>query len=220
MRELRCDDCREVLAEVALGIADAQERAAALSHLDRCRRCRTELRGLSDVADGLGTLLPPAEPPIGFESRVMAAVGKAGAAARPTGRRHHPVRVAIAALAAAAVGIGAWTADVHLAASRARTPTVLTAALWSGRRDVGRVVVAGRPRPWMSLTVDAGIGRAEVRCEVIGPGGATVTVGTFWITGGNGYWAAPLRTHMAVRGARLVSTDGRVLAAATLGAGT
>ena len=73
--------CRQVdgiLVELALGQAGGEPRAQALAHVEVCARCGAELASLAAVADELLDLAPPAEPPAGFESRVLARVGAVG----------------------------------------------------------------------------------------------------------------------------------------------
>jgi hypothetical protein len=65
----------DVAAEIALGIADGEERAEALRHLSTCGECRRVVEQLSLVADELLVLAPVQEPPAGFESRVVEAMG-------------------------------------------------------------------------------------------------------------------------------------------------
>src|SRR5919197_6059366 len=67
----RCRDIRELLPELALGIADGEARAEALQHLAGCPDCRRELEELSATADDLMALAPEREPPPGFEARVL-----------------------------------------------------------------------------------------------------------------------------------------------------
>jgi hypothetical protein len=66
-----CAAVRHALPELALGIADGEERASALDHLEGCADCRRELAELSTVADDLLALAPEREPPAGFEARVL-----------------------------------------------------------------------------------------------------------------------------------------------------
>src|SRR3954447_26910346 len=66
-----CADIRPVLPELALGIADGEERAAALEHVATCTACGRELDELPAVADDLMALAPQEEPPAGFEARVL-----------------------------------------------------------------------------------------------------------------------------------------------------
>jgi Putative zinc-finger len=72
---MRCEEIRELAPEIALGIADGQERAEALRHLSTCAECRHTLEQLSQVADELLEVAPTEEPPPGFESRVVKALG-------------------------------------------------------------------------------------------------------------------------------------------------
>ena len=75
MDEMSCDEFAEVAAELALGVLTGRERARALAHLDGCESCREQVRELSMAGDELLALLPSAEPPAGFESRVLELIG-------------------------------------------------------------------------------------------------------------------------------------------------
>jgi hypothetical protein len=81
---MRCDEVRELAPEIALGIADGEQRAEALRHLTGCADCRRAVEELTQVADELLTVAPAQEPPAGFESRVVEAMGLGE---RPPGRR-------------------------------------------------------------------------------------------------------------------------------------
>ena len=83
---MRCDEIRSLAPEIALGIADGEERAEALRHLSTCAECRRAVEQLSQVADDLLVLAPVQEPPAGFESRVVAAMGLQAAPRRPRPR--------------------------------------------------------------------------------------------------------------------------------------
>ena len=105
-----CDRTRELAPELALGILDGEERAEALEHLSRCGECRRYLEELSTTADELVLLGPGAEPPPGFESRVLERL-------RPTeGRWRRRWRVpqwrvaVVAAALAAATAAAVWVA--------------------------------------------------------------------------------------------------------------
>jgi hypothetical protein len=69
--ESGCAEVRELIPELAIGIASGEDRARALQHLARCPECRRELEQMSEVADELLLLAPDREPPIGFETRVL-----------------------------------------------------------------------------------------------------------------------------------------------------
>src|SRR5918992_2308818 len=69
--ESGCAEVRELIPELAIGIASGEDRARALQHLSRCAECRRELEQMSEVADELLLLAPDREPPLGFETRVL-----------------------------------------------------------------------------------------------------------------------------------------------------
>ncbi len=97
-----CDEVRALAPELALGIADGKERAHALAHLASCAACRGHLAELTDVADDLLALTPPEEPPVGFETRVLAELGiePRKRSRRLPWPRSQPRRVLLAAAAA------------------------------------------------------------------------------------------------------------------------
>jgi hypothetical protein len=67
-----CAEIRELIPEIAAGVAAGDERARALAHLGGCPECRRELAVTADLVDEMLTLAPVGEPPAGFESRVIA----------------------------------------------------------------------------------------------------------------------------------------------------
>jgi anti-sigma-K factor RskA len=72
---MTCAELHDVAAELALGALTGRERAAALAHLETCRACREGVRQLTEAGGRLLELLPPAEPPVGFEIRVIERLG-------------------------------------------------------------------------------------------------------------------------------------------------
>jgi hypothetical protein len=75
MSALGCAEVRDLAPELALGVLGGADRAEALLHVDRCPRCRAHINELSETADALGLLAPEAEPPTGFEKRLLHAMG-------------------------------------------------------------------------------------------------------------------------------------------------
>lgn len=228
-----CDEVEALSAELALGVADAQERAAVVEHLETCAACRSRLRSLSEVAEELIGLAPPEEPPAGFESRVLGAIGDgrdlappASPAPPPPARipRRRSWSAAAAAAVVLAAGAGGWA--VGNAGVSGTSPTRTSAAaqaesatLFSGspgHHRVGEVLMAKGSEPWISVAVQEGSGRGTVHCEVAGPHSPLATVGTFSVSGGYGYWASSLPAGMSVRTVRLVLPDGQVMATASL----
>src|SRR5215467_13218940 len=70
--DVSCEQVRALAADLAIGIADGQERDAALRHAATCAECRLLVAELSSVADDLLLLAPAHEPPPGFASRTLA----------------------------------------------------------------------------------------------------------------------------------------------------
>jgi hypothetical protein len=113
---MSCEQTRDLAAEIALGIADGEERAEALRHLSTCPDCRRVVEELSHVADELLILAPVEEPPAGFESRVVEGLGLRRPRRRRLGRWLAPRWIALRvgpALAAAAVTAAALVGVYH-----------------------------------------------------------------------------------------------------------
>ena len=107
MTRADCERLREIAPELALGIADGEDRALALEHVAGCAECRAHLERLAHVADELLLLAPAAEPPPGFEGRVAAALEPRR---RRSLRRRVALPIAAAATAAAAAAAIVWFA--------------------------------------------------------------------------------------------------------------
>jgi len=75
LNDMTCGEMADVAAELALGVLTGRERAMAIAHLDRCDDCRESVRQLMATGEQLLELLPPAEPPAGFETRVLERIG-------------------------------------------------------------------------------------------------------------------------------------------------
>jgi len=81
-----CAQLADMAAELALGVLTGRERAAALAHLDGCPACSEYVRELTVTGEELLGLLPPHEPPAGFESRVLERLGLPVPGGDPQGR--------------------------------------------------------------------------------------------------------------------------------------
>jgi hypothetical protein len=88
LNDMTCAELADVAAELALGVLTGRERAMAIAHLDRCDECREHVRQLMATGEQLLELLPPAEPPAGFETRVLERLGLPAPAAGG-GREEH-----------------------------------------------------------------------------------------------------------------------------------
>ena len=93
---LSCAEVRELAPERALGILSGAERAEVVLHVNGCARCQAHVAELTEVADAIAQLAPEAEPPVGFESRVLRRLDERE---RRTRRRWVAAAVAVAAVA-------------------------------------------------------------------------------------------------------------------------
>ena len=75
LNDMTCAELADVAAELALGVLTGRERAIAIAHLEECDDCREDVRQLMATGGQLLELLPPAEPPAGFETRVLERIG-------------------------------------------------------------------------------------------------------------------------------------------------
>ena len=226
MTEMDCRELRDCSAELALGALSGVERASALMHLEHCLDCQNEVKSLSTVSDALSDLVPSIEPPVGFETRVVARLqGQGWGDRRRRTQRLGTVRKRwLPAAAAGLVLVAGATGWVIGDASRSRSPSPAPRAAFSwgsfrspGRPgDIGEAFISwGRPR-WVFMTVDLGRGDGIANCFLVEKGGHLVQVGSLDLSHGFGYWGAAVQAPVwQVTGARLESTDGRVLATAT-----
>ncbi|MEU6080966.1 hypothetical protein [Streptomyces sp. NPDC047108] len=231
---ITCEELRNGLGtELALGILPAQERAAAIAHLDHCPGCREHIEQLTLTADGLLGLLPGSEPPVGFEKRVLNRLEVPGKRQLQQRRRNRLRLAAAAAAIAAAFGFGGWAIGDATAGPPAPTASapatqhgLLQADLTSGGDRVGEIFAHPGSPGWiyMSVALDSGgtsgYGPAsppsgKVTCQLERTDGTTTDVGSYPLKDGRGYWGGPAPVDAdTVSGARLVSEDGAVLATA------
>lgn len=171
MRELlECSAVRPLLPELATGATSGDERAGALGHVATCLECSRELAELTRTAEALLLLAPPAEPPVGFESKVLARLEAPPAPVpvhRPRRRRMRTV-LALAAALLLAVGTGTtityWQTaeDRRVADQYRRTLAVangryLTAArlTTADAQAAGTVFLYQGNPSWLLLTISA-----------------------------------------------------------------
>jgi hypothetical protein len=163
----RCQETREMAAELALGIVEGEERGRALQHLADCPDCRAEVEKYSEVADGLLLLAPRREPPVGFESRVLDEVLPAP---KPKRRRRLALVLApvAAAVAAVAITLGVVSDDLRTAShyrdtlKEANGTEFEAYSLYSGDKLAGTVFSYQGSPDWIQITVDPGR-RAELQ---------------------------------------------------------
>ena len=238
--EMGCDQVRELAADLAIGIADGQERDVVLRHAATCPGCRRLVSELSSVVDDLLLLAPSHEPPSGFAARTLARISPPAARRRATrpGARHFPAgrrwlpRLAVAASIIAALGVGAGTvyqvtsADRRLADSYRSVLTQGQGSFFAAapvRGPTGRAGTLfgyqGNPS-WLWATVhmpDAGAQRFNV--QLITRGGRHLPAGTAILGGSRETWAALISVDLTnVAQVRFVAADGQTTMVAYLNA--
>jgi hypothetical protein len=247
LSDMGCEEFAASVAELALGVLTGRERAEALAHLDRCDACRENVRQLTMTGEELLGLLPAAEPPSGFENRVMqrlnleppvfeSAAGPASERAEPegarrelasqkkasrrlwgglVGRSRRMLTAAAVLVAVIAAGLGGWGMRAATT-SPAKSPMSSAEMLTASHDSVGEIYYHGGSSQWLYMSVDMDWGNGTVICQVVGQDGHVTTLGHFWVVDGYGNWGSPYPAgNGALASARLVSTNGTVLATAT-----
>ena len=146
-----CATVESLAPELALGLLDGPERAEAMAHLEHCSRCRELLDDLARTGDRVVLLAPGAEPPAGFETRVVDRIRATRAvAAAPEGKRPWLRREVIAWAAAAACLV----ALVAVGLLSPRGDAVETAAMTAPAGfEVGEVVLRDGDPAWLFVSV-------------------------------------------------------------------
>jgi hypothetical protein len=215
-----CEETRALVPELALGIADPGERAAALEHIASCRDCRRLLDEQSELADELLLLAPVHGPSSGFESRVLDQVAPRRAGRHRLRLRLALVAVALTAAALAAGGTVLTQRDDRELASQYRAALDRVGGEYfeaAQLRDpdgtpAGKVFgYQGRPS-WLLVVVYREFRDAPLSAEIVTPTGGRVSLPALDVE--NGSWggaiALPLRQVALVR---LSGDDGTVLEA-------
>ena len=207
---MRCPELEELAAELALGTVSGAERAAALDHLAGCASCRALVDELARVADRMLQVAPVVEPPPGFESKVLTAVGvRPAAQPRLPRRRRMPVGVAAMVMVAAlSGGAAAWLVGDD------RPAEIRTALVADDRgRWTCRAVVYGDDPTWLVVTLDRTDSlNASFSVEALLAGRAdAVPVGTLTITDGHGTLAQAIGLRAEdLDSVRVLDSTGRV----------
>jgi Putative zinc-finger len=211
----RCEETRELLSEIALGIADGAERARLLEHVADCADCQRELERQSAIADGLLVLAPEEEPPLGFELRVLRSI-------QPPARRGSILRrLAVVAAVAAAVVVTAGgmllgfrddrrVADQYRATlAKAHGTYFGSVQLADAAGKPGGVLFAYRGSPsWILVTVTPRHRASVERAELVDRSGRRIPLASFQLA--DGVWGGSLPVGLGdVAAVHLVGGDGR-----------
>jgi hypothetical protein len=227
--EMGCAQVRELAPELALGIAEGDERGAALRHLGACADCRQLVSELSSVGDELLLLAPVAEPPSGFESRVLGRLAEPSRPRRlqPLARRRRWVAVAAALALTLALGGGSVylatagdrrLADSYQAVLRQGQGSFFTAAPLQGPQGRAGTVFGYQGQPsWAMVTLRPPIpSERRYQVQVLTRDGRYLATGEAVLGGANGTWSVQLPVDLsAVHQLRLLGPDGRTAFAVT-----
>ena len=163
-----CADVDASVDELAVGAVSEPLRSGLLAHAASCPSCDLRLRELVAVADRLLLLAPSAEPPPGFETRVLATL-------RPRRRRRGALLAVAALLVLVLAGAAVMLARTDDRVARRSAPIVAT-----GGTVVGEVVLVSEPRPHVLVTVaDPRSGPGVRSCELVLADGERVVVGSW-----------------------------------------
>jgi Putative zinc-finger len=197
-----CAEVRDLIPELAAGVASGDERARALAHLADCARCRQELEDAAEVVDDLVLLAPEHEPSPGFETRVLAAL-----APRPARRTHRvPVLLmraaAVVLVAVLSAGLTWWhTRDDRALASRYRQTLAvadgryLTAAAVSTPTgaEAGHLFAYQGSPSWIFVTLTAAPESGTYTIQLVTRDKRTIRGGTCTVTNGAGYYGTAIK---------------------------
>jgi hypothetical protein len=207
---LSCAEVRELAPELALGILGGAERAEVVLHVNGCARCQAHVAELTEAADAIPQLAPEAEPPSGFEARVLRRLDDGE---RRT-RRRWVAAIAVAAAFAVIVSITAVRvieSNDSTAPVAAGTPTTLgpkpvQVVMQGGAGDIEGGWAYVSAHHGVAVSVDYGISSGVYAVTVTPRGGEASAIGTVHVVGGRGSWTGrsddPLRA-----GARIALVD-------------
>ena len=216
-----CHEVRGLTAEVALGVADGEDRARVLDHVVDCSECRHELEDLTALADDLVVLAPEHEPPLGFELRTVRGL-------QPKRRRRRRWRVPAVAFAAAALAATTATASVlflvrddrRLAGEYRATLSEANGTAFravplrdtAGGKAGTAFVYEGAPS-WMLVTVDSSSPASQA--ELVTRDGRTVSLPAFTLSSQSWGGVLPLDARQ-VAAIHLLDATGRSVLVAYL----
>jgi hypothetical protein len=220
---MSCDELKHLAPELALGTIDGAERAEALRHLATCSDCRRLVDQLTTVADELLMLAPVQEPPAGFESRVIDALGLQQPRRRLGRRLLTWLGPPVAAAAVTAVALVAVYHDDRVTAERYRSTLEQANGRYFQaeplRDETGAeagVAFAYQGSPsWMLVTVDPGHRDQVASAELVTRDRRTIPLPRFELRP-DGSWggAIPVALHDVAAIRLLGDRPGQVLEAA------
>lgn len=204
---MACDQVRELAPEIALSVADGQERDAALRHLASCAECRSVVAEYSAVADELLLLAPSHEPPPGFEARTLALLSEPKRAMQAR-RWWRPLSVAAAIVVAGLIAAGVV---LHATAGDRRVADAYRAVLAEGNGsffdvatirgssgDIGSVFGYQGSPSWVYATLRAPMpNERRFEVELVTSDGRSLSLGSAVMGGDITGWGTVLPVDLA-----------------------
>jgi len=221
VRTVTCERFADSAEDLALGHATEPERAALLDHAASCADCGSLLRDLSATVDRLLELAPDVEPPVGFETRAVAAMrDRRGPAATARRSRRLVVCVAAACIAAgvlAGVGISRLVGEPTRARDTVIAAVIAADVVTPDGSSLGVAEIHREPRARVLVVLDGPhTWRGKWSCDLRRADGSWTTVGT-WAAdeAPTGAWTTAITSELTASTAmRIRAADGTVIATA------
>jgi hypothetical protein len=195
----RCEQVRELIPEVALGLAPGDERARVLAHVEGCAQCRAALASATGTVEGLLLLAPEHEPPPGFDSAVLSAMAPAREPRRWTTFALAAAVAALVGLVGAGVSYQAGAEDRQVADQYRQTLSVadgryLRAAdlTTSAGAEAGHVFAYEGTPSWVLMTVE-GAPSGDYTVSLVTEDGTVHDLGWCAVRDGTGSWGTTVR---------------------------
>lgn len=215
---LSCEEARALAPEFSLGSATGEERARVLHHLASCPDCRRFVSELAATADELLLLAPAAEPPAGFESRVLARLNDRKRPGRWVRRSLGIAAVALLAGGAAGGGVlWALRSDREIA-SHYRSVLALANGEYFGAVPLldadsvrrGLVFHYGGAHSWLFVTIEGPIEAGTYRAELLTKQGEPVVLdAAVNLSGETPSWGISIRHLKNAAGIRFLDATGQ-----------
>jgi hypothetical protein len=219
-----CGEARELLPDLALGSLGGDDRARLLDHVAECPRCATEAAGLTNVVDEVVTQLAPrADPPAGFESRVLARIASR-APSTPWWRRPTSL-VAAVAVAVAGVSAGLYASSgrstrlnsEYVQSLQALGGKALRAAPLVQRGHTwGQAFVYEGKGSWVFVSMSWDVPDGEYRVVLDRSDGPSAIVASLHLVHGEGSAGTSVGDTRTVTAVRVLDAAGRTLCRALL----
>lgn len=213
----------EELVDLALGDVGEPHRSEVIRHLVGCVRCRATYEDITLAVDSVLPATPQIAPPVGFEQRVLTAMGAGDGAGSPRRQRGHDYRMRLLVAAAAAavaavlggvVALAIWDDD----GTDAPTLASDSAALRTADGDIVGIMSISSldEQPIVVVSITRPVLGMPYRCEVILDDGRIVEVGRWTEEDPGGTTWIARAPNGDIVGMELVTDDGRVWSSAQM----